>query len=211
MEYKVKKMVSDDGIFIDENSYNTIWNDLIERVIKDYSQRFAEIIVSHNAKELIWEEYLKFNKHCKLNYMCETNGKLDRHKVCACYMFAIVKANTLNCGLADCESENKYLCLNENLAVTVGMSLLRAFVVTAIHNNDEYSEKEKEELKKKIDNGIIFPKCNHGDYRENFVTELHFAREENNYNVLSLANTLFLLEIHSLGKDVVCSVTKKKE
>lgn len=196
-------MVLDDSIFVDKNSYNTIWDELIGKVICDYKKKYAEIIVSHNAKEIIWQEYLKFNKQCKINYMKDVNGKLDRHKVCACYMYAIIKSNVLSCGLADSDAENNYVCLNENLAITVGMSLLRAFIITAIENND-LCENLKNELMERIEAGIAFPKCNHGEYRKNFVSELHFTREENNYNVLSLANILFLLEIHSLEKDVVC-------
>ena len=176
---------------------------VINPTIQDYQKRYAEIAVSHNAEEAIWQEYVYFNKHARLTYMQEVSGKLDRHKVCACYMYAIIKANTISCRLADSNTEESYLALNENLAITVGMSVLRAFVLSSINSSEELSAMTKETLKQRIDNGIVFPDCNHGDYRNNFATELHYTKKENNYNVISLANTLILLETHILQTEAI--------
>lgn len=202
-------MLKDDDIFIDKNSYQHIWDVVINPTIQDYRNRYSEIIVSHNAKEVIWQEYVSFNRHAKLTYMQSSDGKLDRHKVCACYMFAILKANTLSCLLADSDTERSYLALNENLAITVGLSVLRAFVLSSIHCNNELSDVEKATFAKRIDNGVLFPDCNHGDYRNNFVAELYYTKKENHYNILSLANTLFLLEIHTLQTEAIHKQTKK--
>lgn len=198
-------MPKDDGIdiFMDKNSYQKIWDVVINPTIQDYRNRYSEIVVSHTAKETIWQEYVFFNRHTKLTYMQDAGGKIDRHKVCACYMYAIIKANILSCQLADSDTEQSYLALNENLAITVGMSVLRAFVLLSIKSNAELSQAVKENLVKRIDNGVVFPVCNHGDYRSNFVSELHFTKMENSYNVLSLANTLFLLETHTLQTEAV--------
>lgn len=130
--------------------------------------------------------------------MLNVGGKLDRHKVCACYMYAIIRADVLRCRLADSAGEECYLALNENLAITTGLSLLRAFAIASIVHSKRYTDEEKEEYRKRIDNGIIYPKCNYGDYRSSFAAELHYTRMENSYNVLSLANTLFLLETNTL-------------
>lgn len=203
-------MLKDDGIFMDKNSYQKIWDVIINPTIQDYQNQYSEIMVSYNAQEAIWQEYVYFNKHAKITYMQKTTGKLDRHKVCACYMYAIMKANILSCRLAGSDTERRYLALNENLAITVGMSVLRAFVLSSINSSDELPEEKKEILSKRIDNGIVFPDCNHGDYRNNFVTELHYTRMENNYNILSLANTLFLLETHTLQTDVIHKQGKNK-
>lgn len=196
-------MLQNDNIFIDKNSYQKIWEVVIHPTIQDYQNRYSEITVSHNAKEAIWQEYVNFNKHAKLTYMQKADGKLDRHKVCACYMYAIIKANTLNCHLADTDTEQNYLALNENLSITVGMSVLRAFILASINYNEELSNETKKTLAKRIDDGIVFPDCNHGNYRNNFASELYYTKRNNNYNVLSLANTLFLLETHTLQIDAV--------
>lgn len=200
-----------DGIFMDRNSYNQIWSVVIKPTMEDYANRFSEIAIAHNAQEVIWQEYMKFNQHCKVQYMEDAGGKIDRHKVCACYMYAIVKANTMSCKLADSDTEQRYLALNENLAITVGMSLLRAFVLASIDSSEELSNEQKILYKSRITNGIIFPACNHGVYRENFASELHYSDLERNYNILSLANTLFLLEIHTLETEVVHKQGKKEK
>lgn len=203
-------MLKDDDIFMDKSSYQKIWEVVIDPTIKDYKNRYSEIVVSHNAKEAIWQEYISFNKHAKLTYMQDASGKLDRHKVCACYMYAIIKANTVGCYLADSDTEQSHMALNENLAITVGMSVLRAFVLSGINSSEDLSEETKRTLGKRIDGGVIFPKCNHGDYRNNFVTELYYTKKENNYNILSLANTLFLLETHTLQTEAVHKQGKNK-
>lgn len=192
-----------DGFFTDKNSYIEIWNKLISPVIDDYSEHFADICVAHNASDVIWERYVYFNKHCKEMYMEDSTGKLDRHKVCACYMYAIVSAGVMSCKLADSDTEESYLALNENLAITVGMSLLRGFILSSIESSEQFTSVQKNELISMINDGIIFPDCNHGDYRKNFVAELHYTQLENRYNILSLANTLFLLETHTLKIDAI--------
>lgn len=204
-------MAGEDGIFIDRNSFDRIWSVLICPTIEDYSNRFSDIVVSDNAKEAIWREYENFNRHCKTRYMQDPNGKIDRHKVCACYMYAIVKASVMRCNLAGSDTEQKYLALNENLAITVGLSLLRAFILASVSNSESLSPEEKELRSAKVDGGIVFPDCNHGVYRENFAAELHYTNNERNYNILSLANTLFLLEIHTLETDVINDQNKKKK
>lgn len=136
-------MTQNDNILIDRTSYNKIWSILVKPTMEDYSNRFSEIVIVHNAQEVIWQEYIKFNEHCNLQYMQDVYGKLDRHKVCACYMYAIVKANVMSCKLADSNTEKSYLALNENLAITVGMSLLRAFVLTSIESSDYLTIDEK--------------------------------------------------------------------
>lgn len=196
-------MSGNDDLLIDKGSYQHIWEQIIDPVIKDYQNRFAEVDVAHNAQDVIWQEYVRLNCHCKEYYMRDVGGRLDRHKVCACYMYAIIKASVLSCRLAEGNTEQRYLALNENLAITVGLSLLRAFVISSIDNSKELSKEEKDFYQSRIDGGIVFPQCNHGVYRENFASELHYTNEERNYNVLSLANTLFLLETHTLQIEAV--------
>lgn len=202
-------MLKDDEIFIDKNSYYKIWDMIIKPTIQDYKNRYSEIAVSHDAREAIWQEYVNLNKHSKMIYMKDIGGRLDRHKVCACYMYAIIKADTLSCLLAGSNNEQRYLALNENLAITVGMSVLRAFILSSINSNEDLSDESKKVLAERIYGGLIFPDCNHGDYRNNFVSELYYTKIENNYNILSLANTLFLLETHTLQIEAVHKQVKK--
>lgn len=204
-------MVSSDEIFMDCSSYEQIWNVVIRPTMEDYALRFADVTILEDAKETIWKEYIELNRHCKTKYMKEIKGRLDRHKVCACYMYAVIKAGVMRCNLAASDTEERYLALNENLAITVGMSLLRAFIMASIDNNENLSKNDKEIYKSRVADGITFPDCNHGIYRENFVAELYYTNLERNYNILSLANTLFLLEIHTLETEAVHKQIKKEK
>ena len=188
---------------MDKLSYYSIWEKVIQCVISNYQNRFAHISIKTNAKEIIFEYYSRLNQECKQYYMEDVNGKLDRHKVCACLMFAILQANVLHCEIAESDTDERYLVLNEHLALTVGLSLLRAFIVADITNNDGLEHKQK--LIELLDNGIKLPKTNHGNYEENFISELYYTKKFYKYNVLSLSNTLYLLEIYTLG---ISSITK---
>ncbi len=195
--------LKDDGFLVDKSSYQQLWEIVINPTIQDYSNRFAGICCAHDAENAIWKKYVYFNSHCKDRYMQDPSGKLDRHKVCACYMYAVMSANVLSCKLADSDDERKYLALNENLAITTGMSLLRAFILSAIDCSTNLPDDDKSRFRERVAEGIAFPECNHGAYRNNFAAELHYTQEENAYNVLALANTLFLLETYTLKRDAI--------
>ena len=93
------------------------------------------------------------------------------------------------------------LAINESLAITVGLSLVRAFAISAIEEkqkNNEISINEANCLKDKFENGIKFPDenfVNHGVYIENYANELYYAASEEKMCMLSLAHELFLLEV----------------
>jgi len=182
---------------LDRASYDVIWDEVINKEIEKYKSQFAGIRVKVGAKELIWTEYERFNQHCKRLYMKKSVERLDRHKVSAAYIYAVVRAQVLDCDFYD-GAEDGYLTLNENLAISVGLSVLCGFIDYKIDNSEKISSERKEELKALISSGIVFPKCNHGSYRENLVNELHYTYYEGSYNLLCLADKLFLLEVYSL-------------
>lgn len=175
-------------------AYQVIWDKIIGKLIENYKNECLDILVKDNAQEIIWNNYLDFRTKCRKNYMSRQNCLLDRHKVCACMIYSIIKSSVITESIPKYTDENVFDTINEDLALTTGLSLLRAFSETAVRNDIALSEEEKELLLRKIDNGFIYPKSSHGDYRNNFLTELYFTKKEGNYNILSLAHTLFLLE-----------------
>lgn len=189
----------------DRESYERVW-EAIKQIVEQYRKQHPEIRanIRNDAKESIWNEYVKFNRKCRESYMKEGLDRLDRHKVCSCYIFAIIKAGLFDGNSSDGE---KRLLLDEKIALTLGFSLHREFIVAAI-DESEYSPIEKKNLKDKVAEGIKLPSTNHGKYRENFEIELYYTKLENNYNILSLANTLYLLETLTLETDAICSAKK---
>lgn len=179
------------------NSYQVIWDKVISRIIDSYRKSTLYVgINTEEAFQTIWENYVNFKNHARQKYMANPNGLLDRHKVCACMIYSITKSSPFSVSMHSDINSKQYDTINEDLALTTGLSLLRAFVISAI-NEERISQEEKEILVAKFANGFKYPKSNHGEYRDNFLSELHYTKIENNYNILSLAHSLFLLETYT--------------
>lgn len=181
-------------------AFDTIWNTVIEKLIKQYKAESFYISVEPNAQDLIWKHYVDFREHCRAHYMIESSDLLDRHKVCACLIYSIVKSSVISHNISNDKNNSFYSVINEDLALTTGLTLLRAFIISAAtdaHDNGKLDSDELNRIKKIFENGIKFPPTNHGSYRENFLAELHFTMKEENYNILSLAQVLFLLETYT--------------
>lgn len=184
----------------DRESYEKIWDKLINKEIGNYKKIYTECIqLIPNAKEEIWEKYRLLNHYCKVNYMKSPDGKIDRHKVAACYLIAISSVKPMRF-VKNIQNEDKsiYFVLNERLSITVALSLIRAFAIAAIYDNEKIGEEDKDKIVSRFKEGIFIPKeelVNHGEYINNFASEIHFAIEEGNISILSIAHELYLLEV----------------
>lgn len=175
----------------DRDSYEQIWNDIIDKEISKHRKQFGNCItVGSSAKEEIWDKYVEFNRYCKINYMEISDDKIDRHKVAACYMLAILYVAPIKFN-RKIDGVSPHLALNEVLAITVGLSIVRTFYITS-------AKKENDSDAKKFEQGIILPDekyVNHGDYITNYAHELYFSMFEGKLSILSLAHELYLLEV----------------
>lgn len=162
----------------DRESYFYICNELIEKEIDNYCD--------------IYQGSIELIPNCKDNYMQDPNGKIDRHKVVACYMIAIASVKPMRF----IKKHEEYIAINESLAITVGFSMLRAFFLAMV--DKKKSGEEREFLISQFNKGIHIPDnslVNHGQYLDNFASELYFAISEGSINILSVAHELFLLEV----------------
>ena len=179
----------------DRDSYLMICEQIIEKEIGNYQELYPnDIKLIPNWQEEVWECYVRLNQYCKVNYMKSSSGKIDRHKVAACYMIAISTVKPLRFEKKD----DKYYALNESLAITVGLSLIRAFVIAAVKDNKNISQKDADKIIAKFENGIKVPDgdlVNHGRYLDNFASEIYFGVAEGSINLLSVAHELYLLEV----------------
>lgn len=176
------------------SEYKKIFGTVILPQMRYVSQQDSEVSFDENDSfQQVWNEYEKLRDHCKAKYMKPSIDRLDRHKVCSCLMLAILKVAPLH---YPPKSEETELCVyNEQLAITTGLSLMRAFIVNGKDAEGKMKEKSVLKAEKVIfGDGFIFPETFHGEYRNNFAIELYFTRQEGNLNILSLSNTLFLLE-----------------
>lgn len=174
--------------------YNKIFETVILPQMNFMARHNSEISFNENdAFQKIWEEYEKFRNHSKSTYMKPKIERLDRHKVCSCLMLAILKVAPLH--YSEKAEKSNLFVYNEQLAITTGLSLMRAFIVNGKDAEGNMKDPSTLKVEKEIfDDGFVFPETFHGEYRSNFAVELYFTRTEKCYNILSLSNTLFLLE-----------------
>ncbi|MBO5474341.1 MAG: hypothetical protein J6A08_11260 [Lachnospiraceae bacterium] len=182
----------------DRDSYEMIWDKVIRKEIDNYQSSYVNCIeLIPNVKEEIWKKYVSLNVYCKNNYMKSPEGKIDRHKVAACYMIAIAMLRPMRF-VQKIDNKEVPLAINEMLAITVGLSLVRAFAIAAIKENDSINKEDADILVAKFEDGIKIPEgnlVNHGVYLENYANEIYFAASEGKISVLSLAHELYLLEV----------------
>lgn len=183
---------------LDRESYEQIWEKLIKEEMDNYQKDYSGLIrIEANAKDGIWEAYSALNRYCRLSYMSSPDKKLDRHKVAACYMIAIVQSKPMRF-LGEYKSSEILVAVNEMLAITVGFSIVCAFAVSAAKNNKSLTEEEKNNICDCFESGLWIPTnkyVNHGEYYQNFANELRLECADGRLGVLSLAHELFLLEV----------------
>lgn len=187
---------------LDYSSYEKYYDQIIYPVMLEYEEKNAGVILSPNAKEKIWDSYAEFNMHCKKHYMKDQEKLIDRHKLIACYMYAILQAEPIFCTISFQQGDNSALLLNERLSLCFGMTMLRALIceeITYLKANRDFKDK----IRSIFEDDICFPKTNHGDYKHNLLVQLYHTRMEKNYNILSLAETLYLLECFNLAKNQI--------
>lgn len=193
-------------------AYERIWEQSIERMIRQMEGKYAGLTHTETAKEDIWNAYVAFNTHASNHYMKYSGARLDRHKVCACYIYAILAARPflvspkeigLGCG-------STLTFADERLAMHVGCTLLGNGLRRTLRKVDGLGEEEKREAIERLrKTGILFPKqVGHGDYVESVLMSLHHTREEGNYNILQLALIIFHWERCTLSRDVHSAVMR---
>ena len=138
---------------ISAESFEIIWDEVIEKLITNYKIDYPYVELSENAYQDIWDNYVDFRKHCRECYMNNPNGLLDRHKVCACMIYSILKADVLQLDVLGNKQDGFYSIINEDLALTTGLSLLRAFIESSIKKT-EMDDDTKRFVLKKFEQGL---------------------------------------------------------
>lgn len=168
-------------------TFDIIWKDGIVKKGREIVDRnVGKVEFDEKSKDRILNEYNKLRDYCKISYMRNPDGLLDRHKVCACLIIAIIKSSPLIDVANEGISEMKTI-YNENLAMSIGLSLLNNYILTANQHDKEYL--------KIFSEGFRFPETSRDTrYQELLCLMLHYDIGHNNYSILALANILFLIE-----------------
>jgi hypothetical protein len=128
--------------------------------------------------------------------MMDKTANIDRHKVAACYVHAILKAVPLNCpkpdGMYDEKHIQKEYIPNEILSWVVALSILKSFMkerCSQVRDN-VYLDYLKS-------NGLQYPKTEHETYHDHIYKSLFNSRKTNLFDVFTFAHILFLIESYT--------------
>lgn len=185
-------------------SFDDIWNKIIWENLGLYSDveglRFCN---DSKLKKDIKKNFDFFTKRCKERYMNPNSVKiLDRHKIATCLMYAILETNLYET-YPQSRSSLEVVIITEQIAISVGLSVLRTYIVDKFDSFGKEKDKATWEKDKAIfKNGFILPgenadDVNHGEYRNNLAMALYFTKIDGTYNILSLSNSLYLLEMYN--------------
>ena len=170
-------------------TYEIIWN-----AVYSYANQFIlksgnTFFFNNRAKSDLLSEYNDLKSAFKKKYMKNADESiLDRHKVAAVFMIAILNVKPIRIPdevQLQRKSEDVYSTSfskffgNEKLAIRAGIAVLNSYI--------EKDSKEKKE--------VPLPKIvRHGEYIENFCRELYINQLEKKLSILSIAHELFLIE-----------------
>lgn len=182
-----------------KKAFNKLWENVAVPQFELLKRQFNFICVPPHAKEDVWEAYKIFNLHCSENYMEDSSGLLDRHKVSACLILAIISVSPISVprerveAADDLRTKRLLATINERFAITVGASDLVAYIVERHIASVQDGSNDSSQGCLKI-SGVPFDcfAVNHGeDYLENLAVTLNYTKCEKNYNILLLANTIY--------------------
>lgn len=162
--------------------FDIIWNDGIEPEAKDIvDANEGTVEFYQESKMQVFDRYSEINQRCKRDFMHDTVGLLDRHKVSASMILAICQTRLLY-NKQKKDSDGKEYVFNEILALKVGLQLLKGYL-----NNNKDQENIDE---------FYFPVTNNPTEKyEYFLCRLlRFDLAYNQASVLAIANILYFIE-----------------
>ena len=165
---------------LNSETSNIIWNKLITPYFEKCNNAYGGLICPDTGYEVFCSHYKYLTDFAKTHYMAKNVVRLNRHKISAAIMIAILKAK-----------------FNEALAITVGLSILRAFILQRVDEafqGDPVSLKTFEGVCKQdfkiFENGIPLTQKERAEWE----WELYQVRLEGAYNLLAMAHILSDLE-----------------
>lgn len=187
-----------------QETFDKIYNKIIISTFDYFNERTGDLYLSKQCCRDIKVYYEELVAFSKLHYMSPNTKKLNRHKVAAAMMIAILKAKPIkkvgkNYYLPDANGETSIWPFNESLAITVALSLLRAFIL----------ERVKVAFSKKGDKipRVLFESVTLQDSiifkeeipitvkeRQDWEWELYQIRQDGAYNLLAMAHILNYIE-----------------
>ncbi len=170
-----------------EIDFNETWNKIIHSKYMKMYQKFGGLVCLASSKKDVNVYYDETLTYAKNHYMMNTEGRLNRYKVAAAMMIAILKAKPIK------KASNKYYTdstdkwiFNEQLALYTGLMIVRNFILAEIDDKGGPQNSRDAVLLKQFEHSFPLRKKD----RERWEIELYFLRQEGTYNLLALAHEL---------------------
>lgn len=180
------------------DKFDELWENVVLPIYKEMNKE-GILSLKRSARKRVYKEYQRKKTYIKQNYMKNENTHLDRHKIAACMLFAIMKVYPIRVKLSAvwekyCAKERfgkEYELLNEYLSLYTAFSIIESFRgYEASVTEEEYPAKGF------LRNKISLPETSNGqDYLYNTCLDLYFSKQKKCINVLTFSNVFFLLEL----------------
>ena len=183
-------------------TFNNIWKTIIKPTYNRLQNTHGNLHLPDCEADVIKTHYLDAINYAKEHYMMDENGVLNRHKVAAAMMIAVLKAKPIKKTdpifyQTDENGKLPIWTFNEHLAITVALSMLCTFIDARV--DFAFSGKlvsraifEDVCLEDKVifKNGVPISKKE----RNAWERELYQIRQDGAYNLLSFAHIISGIE-----------------
>ena len=167
-----------------KSEFFEFYNHVVKVLGEKFEKEYPEFVFCDNASA-VYEEYINQKTMLRILYeKVDNNGKtlLDRHKVCACMMVAIIKVRLLSSNLNSDEGFklSNSSRINEQLAFLSTWELFKGFIV--LHGEAK-------------DKNYQLPETYHNtSFSDTITRSLFYANQLNSLSTPLIANIFFLLE-----------------
>lgn len=165
-----------------------IWKEIIKQC-KKYMEEDQTLVLYTDAEELFYRNFKYFHSFIMKKFMILGEDKLDRHKIAAIIICAILESNIVGISKEERDkSDDLIFLVNEKISLDVGLCEMQRLLKKEFEGGKFPYDTIFEE--------ILLPvplSCNR-EYTEVICRDLYFSKIYYTLNPISLANFLFLLE-----------------
>ena len=167
--------------------FESTWDNIIYKKILQLTLDYGDLVCPASAKDDVKEFYEETLAHAKRHYLVNAKGLLNRYKVAAAMMIAILKARPIKKAASKyyVEDSDKWI-FNEQVALNTGLKIVRNFIIMEIMEKGGPQTEEDRILYSRFSKSIPLVK----EERQRWEIELYYMRREGSYSLLSIAHEL---------------------
>ena len=188
---------------MNKQEFKKLWDNCIYPSFQILKEQDTTLVLRDGSFEILCRTYNDIKNQTKYQFMKKESEPvlLDRHKVAACMVKAIVIDKPIYKEIEEDYSgkEENFLVVNELLAFCVAMSMLKAYIEVKLEKRvPEFIERESA-YRKICTDDFTFPKTIMSvSYPMTVAWAWHHNIIEGRFDLLGTANLLFMIENYSL-------------